>query len=306
MKWKSEGTVQNVNKGKSGRNSTKRTTENIDLVKSLISTNDMNSTRKLAAETNISRSSIIRILKKDLKMKSFKSTVSQMLSENDLIKRDDFCKKMKSMIDSEEIDLQKIIFSDESHIYLNGVPNRQNLRKWSPTKPDFNVSKPLHSPRVTIWCGLSGTKIFGPFFYEDRETGEAVTVNSERYLAMLQEIFNDGNEHDHWFQQDGALAHTSREVMEFLNSQFPGKLISHRSVFPWPARSPDLSPLDFFLWGYVKDVVFRSNPTNVAELKEKVEEAIMAVHPETLQRVIQNFHCRLSKCIAANGGCFGG
>ena len=90
MKWKSEGTVQNVNKGKSGRNSTKRTTENIDLVKSLISTNDMNSTRKLAAETNISRSSIIRMLKKDLKMKSFKSTVSQILSENDLIKRDDF------------------------------------------------------------------------------------------------------------------------------------------------------------------------------------------------------------------------
>ena len=59
MKWKSEGTVQNVNKGKSGRNFTKRTTENNDLVKSLISTNDMNSTRKLAAETNISRSSII-------------------------------------------------------------------------------------------------------------------------------------------------------------------------------------------------------------------------------------------------------
>ena len=92
----------------------------------------------------------------------------------------------------------------------------------------------------------------------------------------------------------------------FLNSQFPGMLISHRSVFPWPARSPDLSPLDFFLWGYVKDVVFSSNPTNVAELKEKVEEAIMAVHPETLQRVIQNFHCRLSKCIVANRGCFGG
>lgn len=54
-----------------------------------------------------------------------------------------------------------------------------------------------------------------------------------------------------WFQQDGATCHTSNESLTVVNELFEGKLISRRKEIPWPPRSPDLTPLDFFLWGYL-------------------------------------------------------
>ncbi len=45
-----------------------------------------------------------------------------------------------------------------------------------------------------------------------------------------------------YFQQDGARAHTACATMEFLREFFDDRLIS------WTARSPDLMPLNFFLW----------------------------------------------------------
>ena len=54
-----------------------------------------------------------------------------------------------------------------------------------------------------------------------------------------------------WFQQDGASPHTTRGVLDRLHSLFPGKVLSKGGTVPWPPRSPDLSPLDYFLWGQV-------------------------------------------------------
>ena len=72
---------------------------------------------------------------------------------------------------------------------------------------------------------------------------------------------------DQWFQQDGATAHTSLRAREWLTNQFGNKIISHYMEFPWPARSPDLSPLDYFLWGYVKKHVLKRQPADIEILK---------------------------------------
>ncbi|KAJ4432435.1 hypothetical protein ANN_21054 [Periplaneta americana] len=50
-----------------------------------------------------------------------------------------------------------------------------------------------------------------------------------------------------WFQQNGATPHYGRRVMDFLNQMFPGRWIRRKGNIEWPARSPDLNPLDFFL-----------------------------------------------------------
>ena len=49
-----------------------------------------------------------------------------------------------------------------------------------------------------------------------------------------------------WFQQDGATAHTARISLKVLRQMFTGRLISSRGDVPWPARSPDIAPCDFF------------------------------------------------------------
>ena len=59
-----------------------------------------------------------------------------------------------------------------------------------------------------------------------------------------------------YFQHDGAPPHSSREVRNFLNYLFPGRWIGRGGPHHWPARSPDLSPLDYCVWGWVKELVY--------------------------------------------------
>ena len=175
------------------------------------------------------------------------------------------------MIQSGELDPGNIIFSDESHVYLHSSPNKQNSRQWLAQKPDTRSSVPLHSQKVTVWCGFNSRKVFGPYFYEDSESGKAVTVTKERYTEMLAQIFPEDSEDvdsEAIFQQDGAPAHTSRMAMEFLSNRFPNRLISKNSDFMmWPPRSPDLNPLDFFFWGFMKQKVHEGSPRSLGKVK---------------------------------------
>ena len=58
------------------------------------------------------------------------------------------------------------------------------------------------------------------------------------------------------YLHDGASAHIHKRVREFLNEQFGDDWIGRNGPHPWPARSPDLNPLDFYLWGYLKNYVY--------------------------------------------------
>lgn len=75
---------------------------------------------------------------------------------------------------------------------------------------------------------------------------------------------------DVYFQQDGATCHTSRETIELLHEKFPGRVISRNGDVNWPSRSCDLTPLDFFLWGYVKDKVYANAPQTIDALKDNI------------------------------------
>jgi hypothetical protein len=56
-----------------------------------------------------------------------------------------------------------------------------------------------------------------------------------------------------FFQQDGAPPHWNLIVRASLNQRFPNRWIGRASPISWPTRSPDITPCDFFLWGYGKD-----------------------------------------------------
>jgi hypothetical protein len=114
-----------------------------------------------------------------------------------------------------------------------------------------------------------------------------VTVTSHHYVEMLHNFLpprlNELGNASLWFQQDGATAHTARASMEVLREIFPGCLISLRGDIPWPAHSPDLSPCDFFLWGYLKAEVFKCKAQSIDELKDAIRDKITAI-PEVMTR----------------------
>lgn len=303
IKWKDRGTIRNQNKGHSGRQRTARSEENIARIGARI-TESSQSLRKLAAETGLKRESVRRILKNDLKLKSYKLHMSQQLIINDQTRRLEFCLAIKNMVERNQLNIKSIIFSDESHIHLNKFMNKQNFRMWSRNKPMVVFEKPLHSPKVTVWCGMSCNRLYGPFFFEDAQTGNACTITTETYLEMLETVMNVDTTPDIWFQQDGATAHTSVIARDWLKSRFGNKVISHRTDFPWPARSPDLSPLDFFLWSYVKEKVFITRPSSINDLKIAVRAALALIDQDTLAAVTANFEKRVELCIQQRGGHF--
>ena len=86
-----------------------------------------------------------------------------------------------------------------------------------------------------------------------------------------------------------SIAHTANICMEWLREKFPGKVISKKGDVEWPARSPDLNPPDFYLWGYLKEDVFRSTPRTLPELKANIVDAVRRVSTETLRNTVRNF-----------------
>jgi hypothetical protein len=73
---------------------------------------------------------------------------------------------------------------------------------------------------------------------------------------------------DIWFQQDGETCHTARETAELLREKkIPGRVVSRNGDQNWPPRSCDLTPCDFFLWGFVKSRVCANKQQTIPDLK---------------------------------------
>lgn len=276
-----------------------RSPENIETVRAAMLRSPRRSARKHASALGLSTRSVRRILHEDLHFHPYKMAIVQELFERDFNCRRNACEVLLEVVPDDAL----VFFSDEAHFHLCGSVNKQNMRYWADANPRGLHERPLHSPKVTVWCAISSVGIIGPWFFE--ENGVTVTVNSARYVNMLQEFFfprlNELDVGDTWFQQDGATAHTSRASMAVLREHFPQRLISIRGDLEWPARSPDLSPCDFFLWGFLKSRVYVNRPRTLQDLKTNIQEEIARITPAMLEGVVRNARNRFTRCME-NGG----
>ncbi|GFX73027.1 DDE_3 domain-containing protein [Trichonephila clavipes] len=104
-----------------------------------------------------------------------------------------------------------------------------------------------------------------------------------------------------WFQQDGATCHTARATIDLLKDTFRDRLISRLGPVNWPPRSCDLTPLDYFLWGYVKSLVYADNPQTLDHLEDNIRRVIADIQPQMLEKVIENWTSRLDYIRASRG-----
>ncbi|GFT93628.1 transposable element Tcb2 transposase [Trichonephila clavipes] len=102
-----------------------------------------------------------------------------------------------------------------------------------------------------------------------------------------------------WFQQDGATCHTACATIDLLKDTFGDHLISRFGPVNWPPRSCDLTPLDYFLWGYVKSLVYADKPQTLHHLEDNIRRVITNIRPQMLEKVIENWTSRLD-CIRAS------
>lgn len=134
-----------------------------------------------------------------------------------------------------------------------------------------------------------------------------VFLTGPDYLLMLQEFFRPQMEEqddmdNFMFMQDGAPPHWSRAVRDFLDEWLPNRWVGRGGPIAWPARSPDLTPCDFFLWSFVRQHVYRDPVANIQELKERISTAIALVTDEMLRKTWEEIDLRLNQVVAARGG----
>ncbi|GFY21089.1 putative LOC100569746 [Trichonephila clavipes] len=104
-----------------------------------------------------------------------------------------------------------------------------------------------------------------------------------------------------WFQQDGATCYTARATIDLLKDTFGDRLISRFGPVNWPPRSWDLTPLDYFLWGYVNPLVYAYKPQTLDHLEDNIRRVIDDIRPQMLEKVIENWTSRLDYIRASRG-----
>ena len=242
----------------------------------------------------------------DLHLFPYKIQVMQSLTEEHKKKRVSMAKMFNNKMEAQPRWIQNVWFSDEAHFHINGVVNRQNFRYWGSENPNLKPQeKPLHSPKVTAWVAMSSKGLIGPYRFEDQR-GSTVTVNQHNYqevvLKFKQEVVSRNlGVRSAWFMQDGATCHTAISTRETLKKEFGTRIISGKTDFPWSPNSPDLNPLDYFLWGYCKDNVYKDSPRTLTELKREIEAHISTITTLMCKKVIQNFGIRLNRVITQKG-----
>jgi len=145
--------------------------ENVRRIQESFERSPHKSTRTASRELGIPQPTVWRVLRRRLLFKPYRLQLVQALRPNDKRKRVEFCDRMLQNTE-DDIFLPRLIFSDEATFHLSGKVNRHNDRIWGLQNPQEALEHERDSPKDNVFCALSQTKVYGPFFFaENTVTG---------------------------------------------------------------------------------------------------------------------------------------
>lgn len=259
------------------------------------------STRSLEQRTLIPRTTIRRILKKH-KFRPYRVRKVHQLLQRDFAPRRAFCRWFLRKCQENPNFGANVIWSDEATVTSEGIFTRYNTYYWAQENPHRTIEHAVQGRlSLKVWIGFYRGRFLGPFIFDGN-------LNSERYLQILQQhlvnFVDDLPLQERMtclFQQDGAPPHNTRQISELLNELFGESWIGNRGPIHWPPRSPDLTPCDFFLWGKLKDLVYRHQRNTREELEAALRQAFRRITPVMLLNSANNVKKRCRLCINQNG-----
>ncbi|GBM98608.1 hypothetical protein AVEN_211051-1 [Araneus ventricosus] len=83
--------------------------------------------------------------------------------------------------------------------------------------------------------------------------------------------------------------------------EFGEQIIGYGGFQEWPPLSPDLTPMDFFLWEYLKQQVYVTPPPILQDLQRRITDACANMASSMLHRVQREVQARVKMCIVADG-----
>lgn len=181
---------------------------------------------------------------------------------------------------------------DEIHFHLYKVVNTDNCHILGCRKPHQCLKLPLHSSYETVWCGFTATCILGPLFskssapnvlwYAFYRSSILIVIGAIRDYRSYGKAISFKNS----VYAGGATPHIThcakRVLRRFISDD---AIICHHLPTVWPL---DLNPCDFWLWEYLKDMVYRDPITSVSDLKNSLERYVGNIPLHTLLSTVEH------------------
>jgi hypothetical protein len=170
------------------------------------------STRKMASRIGVSRMHVLRTLHEE-DFYAFHHQTVQHLEPGDHVQHLHLC----HWIQSHAKLLSLILFTDEESFTRDGVNNSRNVHTWSNDNPhETSVTNLQRRFSVNVWCGVIGSRLNGPFVFDDNLTGDTYEVLMMNELPGLLDDIPLMVMSQMYFQHDGAPAHFSWHVVSTL------------------------------------------------------------------------------------------
>jgi hypothetical protein len=243
------------------------------------------STRRIASRIVVLPRQVWRTLHDD-DLHPYYDQRIQHLEPGDLNQRMNLCHWIKAY--HEFISL--ILFTDEAPFTRDGINNLRNLHTWSHENPHrTRITNFQRRFSVNVWCGLLGDKLIGPFVFENNLTGDTYEFFLRNELPGLLEGIPLVVRSQLYFQHDGAPPHYTRHLREYSDESFSNRWLGRGKPLAWPPTSPDLTPLDCYLWGHMKALVYETKVDSGVALGRRIFAAAEHVrnHPHNIASATQ-------------------
>lgn len=278
-----------------------RTTRTLDLeerVLDRVEENPGDSTRRIALTEDVDHVTVWRVLRTQ-QLYPYHLQKVQGLSENDFEPRRAFCTWLLEACAANPLFLPSVLFTDEAGFTRNGIVNFHNSHRWHEENP-HGIFQSRHQQQfsINVWAGITNDFLIGPFVLPQRLSGQNYRYFLEEDLpGLLDDVPLDVRQRM-WFMHDGAPAHFSLIARDFLNAVFPERWIGRAGPVTWPPRSPDLNPLDFYVWGHLKSIVYSTPIEDADDLRQRVVDGCQQIRniPGIFERVRQSMIRRAQMC----------
>jgi len=164
--------------------------------------------------------------------------------------------------------LSIIVFTYDASFTQDGINNSRNVHTWSHDNVhETSATKFQRRFSLNMWFGLLGKRLIGPFVFDNNLTGNTYEVFLRNELPGLLEDIPLMIRSQMYFQHDGAPPYYTQHVGEYTNEPFANRWLGRVGPVAWPPRSPDLTPLDYYLWGNMKTLVYETKVDSRAALR---------------------------------------
>lgn len=282
-----------------------------DMILEAFRTDPTTSVRKVVKQLNdehqlrVSTFKVWSVVHADLKH-PFHYTPVQGLEAGDPARRLVFCRYILNQDIEDENFLKRILWTDESKFDKNGITNFHNEHYWETKGANPKLKKQVSSQRrfsVNVWAGVIGGFFIGPHYLPDNLNGAMYLQFLQNNLSNLLEDVPLNLISNMLYQHDGCPAHYSSNVKQYLDANYENRWIGRNGPVLWPARSPDLTPLDFYVWGRLKGLVYVKEPINSREqLINKINDACEILKGEMRLGITTTEVRRRARACVRNGG----